>query len=217
MLRSLYMITKRTKAMLVVLVLVALGAYAYLYWWSSTPDHGVFDTIPVVRDASDAASNTVVRQQPAKPAAPAATATTTSATYRTYEDTTMEFSFAYPDNWVVSKTETSPTTNYCLNFSEGTGGCLASVAVTDESVNASVEKSIEALEAEFRAGRVSDSTRRIAGEEATLIQVSGYPTGQENSTRAAVFAHENRIYVVEAAAGQEAVFDRITSSFAFQD
>ncbi len=211
------MITKRTKIMLVVLVLVALGAYAYLYWWSKTPDHGVFDTIPVVRDASDKASNAVVRPQPATPGAPAPTAPAASATYRTYENTEVGFSFSHPDNWIPNQTSVDPRTTICMNVAEGTGDCLASVAFEEESVNMNEGIAREALETELRAGQARDTERRIAGSLATVYTVSGYPAGEEKSTRAAVFTHADMVYIIKASKGQEAVFDRIVSSFEFQD
>lgn len=220
-LRSKYMITKRTKLMLGVLVLVAIGAYAYLYWWSKTPDHGFLDDIPVVRDASNSASGVVSRtrtdaQQPTTPngetpEAPAA------YTYRTYQNTEFGFSFAYPDAWTVSSTEVSPETEICIKVAEATGGCLATITFEKESVNMRADIALDAFRAEFRAGRIAESSRSIAGAEATRLTISGYPQGEEGATRAAVFTHDSMVYTIKTAPGYEAVFDRIVSSFAFQD
>jgi hypothetical protein len=218
------MITKRTKIMLGVLVLVAIGAYAYLYWWSRTPDHGVFDTVPFVRDASDSASDAVIRPQPAKPAAVTpgtavpteGTPTVPSTTYKTFENSEFSFSFAYPDNWSVSQNQLNGDTHVCVRTEGGTGDCLISVLLQKQSVNVSAERSLEALKAEFRAGKITESTRRIGGEEAQVLKVSGYPSGEEESTRAAVFMKNDIVYVLTTANGQEAMFDRAADSFLFR-
>jgi len=206
--------------MLGVLVLVAIGAYAYLYWWSRTPDHGVLDTFPVVTNLSNQAAEAVVRRPaPIVPEAeaPREDAGETQASYRTHTNTEFGFSFEYPDTWVVSQDARGGEVTLCLNEASGTGGCLATLSLVEEGVNATEETALDALRAEFRAGRIAESSRRIGGEDATQLRVSGYPAGEEGSTRAAVFAHERRIYRIEAAPGQEAVFDRIVSSFRFQD
>lgn len=218
------MITKRTKIMLGVLVVVAVGAYAYLYWWSRTPDHGVFDTVPFVRDASDKASDVVVRTQTPKPApvipgtpATEGSPTVPSTTYRTFENSEFAFSFAYPDNWSVSQDQKNGNTRVCVRTEGGTGGCLISVTLQKESVNVSADRSLEELRTEFREGKIIESTRRIGGEEAKVLKVSGYPAGEEESTRAAVFMKDNLVYVLETANGQEAMFDRVADSFLFTD
>lgn len=219
-----HMITKRTKIMLGVLVLVAIGAYAYLYWWSKTPDHGVFDTVPFVRDASDSASNAVIRPQPEKPSAgtPGAaiptegSPTVPSTTYRTFENTEFSFSFAYPDNWVLSQSQSNGNTRVCVKTEGGTGDCLISLLLQKEGVNVSADRSLEELKTEFRAGKIAESTRRIGGQEAQVLKVSGYPDGEEESTRAAVFMKDDMVYVLETAIGQEAMFDRVADSFIFQ-
>lgn len=76
---------------------------------------------------------------------------------------------------------------------------------------------LDAFRAEFRAGRIAESSRSIAGAEATRLTISGYPAGEEGATRAAVFTHDAVVYTIKTAPGYEAVFDRIVSSFAFQD
>lgn len=209
--------------MLLVLVLVAIGAYAYLYWWSRTPDHGVFDSVPALHDASDNAAKKVIRPQtPVVPSQPVVnpgtegTPTVPSTTYRTFENTEFSFSFAYPDNWSASQTrQVEDTTTVCVRTEGETGGCLITLTLTKESVNASAEKSLEALQAEFRKGNVTESTRRIGGETAEVLKVAGYPAGEENSTRAAVFTKDGYVYVLETASGQEAMFDRVADSFLF--
>lgn len=219
MLRSDYMITKRTKIMLVVLVLVALGAYAYLYWWSQTEDHGYFDTVPGLRDVSQSASDAVIRPQPAAPGTPEPGEETppASQTYRTYENTEFGFSFSYPDNWTVSSNSVDSSTTLCLRVTDSTGGCLITLVYEPESVNASLDKTLDALRAEYRAGRIAESSRTIGGEDATQFRVSSYPAGEEGITRAAVFMHDRQIYTIAASMGQEAVFERLASSFRFQD
>lgn len=219
MLRSMHMITKRTKIMLGVLVLVAVGAYAYLYWWSQTPVHGFLDNIPAVRDASNNASNAVIRPQVP---APAETPTeddqpAVQYSYVAYENTEFGFSFDYPSEWIPSITKTEPATKICIKEKEGTGGCLVTVMFEEESVNMNADKALDALRAELRAGRISESSRSIAGNEATRLTVSGYPQGEENATRAAVFTHDRLVFTIKASAGQEAVYDRVVSSFRFQD
>jgi hypothetical protein len=212
------MITKRTKIMLVVLVLVALGAYAYLWWWGNTEDHGYFDTVPGLRDVSQSASDAVIRPQPAAPGEETPdTDTPASQTYRTYENTEFGFSFSYPDNWTVSSNSVDPSTTLCLRVSDSSGGCLITIMYEMESVNASMDKTLDALRAEYRAGRIAESSRTVGGENATQFRVSGYPAGEEGATRAAVFMHDRQIYTVSAIAGQEAVFERLVSSFRFQD
>ena len=219
MLRSTYMITKRTKIMLVALVLVALGAYAYLWWWGSTEDHGYFDSVPGLRDVSQSASDAVIRPQPAAPGTPTPgeEAPPASQTYRTYENTEFGFSFSYPDNWTVSANSIDPTTTLCLRVTDSTGGCLVTIKYEMESVNASADKTLDALRAEYREGRIAESSRTIGGEGATQLRISSYPAGQEGATRAAVFMHDRQIYVISAEMGQEAVFERLASSFRFQD
>lgn len=205
--------------MLVVLVLVALGAYAYLWWWGNTEDHGYFDSVPGLRDVSQGASDAIIRPQPAAPGTPAPGEETPDASqsYRTYENTEFGFSFSYPDTWTVSSTSVDPSTTLCLRVTDSTGGCLATVVYEMESVNASMDKTLDALRAEYRAGRIAESSRTIAGESATQLRVSSYPAGEEAATRAAVFVHDRQIYAISASAGQEAVFERLTSSFRFQD
>lgn len=216
------MITKRTKILLGVLVLVAIGAYAYLYWWSQTPDHGVFDTIPAVQQASEQASKAVIRPRAPQPGAPVVnpgtdgTPTVPSTSYRTFENTEFSFSFAYPDNWELSQTKQNDVTSICVTTEGGTGPCLIAVRLEKESVNVSVEKTLAALETKFRAGNVSESSRRIGEIEADVLRVGGYPAGQENSTRAAVFVKNGWVYTIETAAGQEAIFDRVADSFLFR-
>lgn len=209
--------------MLGVLVLVALGAYAYLYWWSKTPDHGFFDTIPAVQRASEQASRAVVRSQvPAQPGAPGVvnpgtegTPAVPSTTYRTYANTQYSFSFAYPDNWDVSESTQAGVTTVCIATEGGNGPCLVTLRLEKESVNVSAEKTLAALRTEFRAGNVSESSRRIGGVEAEVLRVGGYPAGAENSTRAAVFVKDQWVYTLETASGQEAIFDRVADSFLF--
>jgi hypothetical protein len=207
--------------MLGVLVVVAIGAYAYLYWWSRTPDHGVFDTVPFVRDASDSASTAVIRPQPGKPVPGTATPTegsptVPSTTYRTFENSEFAFSFAYPDNWSVSQNQQSGDTRICVRTEGGTGDCLISILLQKAGVNVSAERSLEALKVDFRAGKIAESSRRIGGEEAQVLKVSGYPAGELNSTRAAVFSKDGLVYVLETASGQEAMFDRVADSFLFR-
>lgn len=219
MVRSVYMITKRTKIMLGVLVLVAIGAYAYLYWWSRTPDHGVFDEVPFVRDVSHNASNAVIRPQPAKPAPAQPTdgsPTIPSTTYRTFENSEFSFSFAYPDNWTVSQDQRNGDTRVCVRTEGGTGDCLISVLLQKEGVNVSAERSLGELKTRFREGKIAESTRRIGGVEAEVLKVSGYPAEIKESTRAAVFQYKQQVYVLETAAGQEAMFDRVADSFLFR-
>jgi hypothetical protein len=213
------MITKRTKLMLLVLVAVAIGAYAYLYWWSKTPVHGFLDGIEGVRQVSERASNAVIGSRGNTPAAQSGenTVLPPAMTFKTYENTEIGFSFSYPDTWVPSATRIDEGTDVCLIESGATGGCLATVSFEDVSVNMNEDIALEALRADLRAGRITESSRSVAGDEGTLLRVSGYPAGEENSTRAVVFTHENRVFVIEAALGQEAVFDRIVSTFRFQD
>ena len=215
------MITKRTKIMLGVLILVAIGAYAYLYWWSQTPNHGVFDSIPAVQEASDAAAEAVIRPrvtpEPSAVSNPGTEGTPTapSTSYRTFENTEFSFSFAYPDNWMVSETQANEETRICVTTEGGTGGCLISLLLVEESVNASAEKSLEALKAEFRSGNITESARTIGDARAEVLRVASYPEEEENSTRAAVFTRDGMIYVIETAPGQEAIFDRVADSFLF--
>ncbi len=203
--------------MLAVLVVVALGAYAYLWWWGQTEDHGYLDTVPALRDASENASE-AVRPRPVTPGTPAAPGeqVPASQTYRTYENSEFGFSFSYPDNWTVSSNSVDPSTTLCLRVTDSTGGCLATVTFEMESVNMSLEKVLDALRADLRAGRIAESSRTIAGESATQFKVSNYPAGQEGDTRAAAFLHETEVYTITATMGQEAVYDRLTSSFKFQ-
>jgi len=218
-LRFVYMITKRTKVMLAVLVVVALGAYAYLWWWGSTEDHGYLDTVPALRDASQNASDAVVRPRPVTPGTPAAPGEQVppaSQTYRTYENSEFGFSFSYPDNWTVSSNSVDPSTTLCLKVTDSTGGCLATITFEKESVNMSVDKALSALRDELRAGRIAESSRTIGGESATQFKVTNYPAGQEGDTRAAAFLHDMQVYSITASMGQEAVYDRISSSFKFQ-
>lgn len=205
--------------MLAVLVAVALGAYAYLWWWGSTEDHGYLDSVPGLRDVSQSASDAVVRPQPGAPAPgqPGSETPPASQTYRTYENSEFGFSFSYPDNWSVSSTSVDPSTTICMKVEGATGGCLATIVYEKESVNMNVDKALDALRAELRAGRIAESTRTIAGESATQLRVSNYPAGEEGDTRAAVFLHDMQVYTVSAAMGQEAAYERITSSFRFQD
>ncbi len=141
-----------------------------------------------------------------------------SQTYRTYQNTEFGFSFSYPDNWKVSQTTVEDrTTVLCLTVTDSTGGCLATVSLEKEGVNASADIWLKALNAEYRDGKITESERRIAGKEATQLRVTSYPAGKENNTRASVFVYDARVYSITGAAGQEAVYDRITSSFAFQD
>jgi len=214
-----YMITQRTKIMLAVLVAVALGAYAYLWWWGSTEDHGYLDTVPGLRDVSQSASDAVTRPKPAAPGTdtPDTQVPPASLSYRTYENTEFGFSFSYPDNWSVSSTSVDPSTTLCLKVTDSTGDCLATVVFEKESVNMSADKALSALKDELRKGRIAESSRSIAGETATQLKVSSYSAGEENDTRAAVFTHDMQVYVVSVAMGQEAVYERIASSFRFQD
>lgn len=213
------MITKRTKLFLIALVLVAIGAHAYLYWWSRTADHGFLDDIEVVRDASQSASDAVIKPRVPAPAPEEGTSgdSETAVTYTTYENTELGFTFSYPDTWVPSATRIVEGTDICLIKSQGTGGCLVTVSFDEESVNLNEDIALDALRAEVRKGRANESSRRIAGEDATMFQVSGYPKGEEGITRAAVFTHERQVYVIKASAGQESAFDRIASSFRFVD
>ncbi len=212
-----YMITKRTKIMLAVLVLVALAAYAYLYWWSKTDDHGFLDSVPGLSDVSKNASNAVI-PKPGVPApgAPAPGTGVSKVAYRTYTNTELKLSFEYPETWLVTKNTVGGKTTVCLNGKDSVGGCLVSIALEKESVNVSMDKTLEALRAEFRAGTITESTKRVAGETATVLKVSGYPTDNQNSTRAAVFTHDMSVYTIEAEPGQQDLFDHVTSSFAFQ-
>lgn len=218
MLRFVYMITKRTKIMLAVLVVVALGAYAYLYWWSRTPDHGYLDSVPALRDASQGASDAVIRRTPVEPGTPAAPGeeAPASQTYQTYENSEFGFSFSYPDNWIASATSVDPETTICMKLKDSTGDCLATVVFEKESVNVNLDKTLDALRAEYRAGRVTESSRTVGGEKATQLRVANYPAGAENETRASVFLHDMQVYTISGAMGQEAVYDRIVSSFKFQ-
>jgi len=219
-LRFVYMITKRTKIMLAVLVAVALGAYAYLWWWGSTEDHGYLDSVPGLRDASQGASDAVIRPKPVVPGTPGEPGSQVppaSQTYRTYENTEFGFSFSYPDNWSVSSTSVDPSTEVCLKVEGATGDCLVTIVYEKESVNMNADKALDRLRDELRKGRIAESTRTIAGEEAKQLKVSNYPAGEENYTRAAVFVHDMQVYSISSAMGQEAVYDRITSSFKFQD
>jgi|GEM_PF-3599718 len=217
------MITKRTKIMLGVLVVVAIGAYAYLYWWSQTPDHGVFDSIPAIQQASDSASRAVVRPSTPGTTPPGTlinpgtegTPTVPSTSYKTFANTELSFSFAYPENWVVSQSSANGITTVCVRTEGGTGDCLISLVAQKEGTNVSAERSLEELRTEFRAGNVTESSRRIGGEEADVIRVGGYPAGEENSTRAAVFMRGEMVYVLETKQGQEAIFDRVADSFLF--
>lgn len=205
--------------MLAVLVVVALGAYAYLWWWGNTEDHGYLDSVPGLRDASQSASDAVIRPQPAAPGAeePATQVPPASLSYRTYENTEFGFTFSYPDNWTVSSTSVDPSTTLCLKVTDSTGDCLATVVFEKESVNMNADKAVNALRDELRKGRIAESTRSIAGETAMQLKVTNYPAGEENDTRAAVFTHDMQVYAVSVAMGQEAVYERIVSSFRFQD
>lgn len=213
--------TKRTKIFLAVLVVVAVAAHAYLYWWNNTEDHGVLDTIPVVNTVSESLSNAV---RPAAPAPGADTETDTpdaatpdsSVAYRGYENTEFKFSFTYPETWTVSQSGSDGKTTLCLNEKDGTGGCLVTITRAEESVNVSTDNALDAFRAEFRAGSIKESKTKVGDDTATLLRVSGYPAGEADSTRAVVFVHNRQVYTVEAAAGQEAVFDRLTNSFLFQ-
>lgn len=204
--------------MLAVLVLVALGAYAYLYWWSQTPVHGVLDDIPVVRDASDSASRAVVRTPGTTPDGAEGTDTDSPRyTYRSYENSEFGFSFSYPDAWTASAKKISPETRICLTEADSTGDCLVTVAFEKESVNLNAGIALDALRADGRAGRIAESSSRVAGQDATVLKVSNYPAGEEAYTRAAVFTHQDMVYTIQAEKGQEAVFDRIIASFAVRD
>jgi len=211
------MITKRTKIMLAVLVLVALGAYGYLYCWANTDEHGVFDSIPVLRDASQSASDAVIRPQVPAPGTKDEDVVETpagpSVTYRTFENTEFGFSFDYPETWDVSQTKVTTATTLCLKEKEGTGGCLVTITRDPESINVNADKTLEAFKVELREGSVTESTRRIGGEEADLLRASG----NVDSTRAAVFVHDMAVYSIEGMKGQEAVFDRVASSLSFTD
>lgn len=216
-----HMITKRTKLLLVLLVVVALSAHAYLYWWSTTDDHGLLDTIPVVQSVSETVSN-AVRPKPQVPAIETPSAAEDSApepqdSYRTYENGEFGFGFSYPEDWQLSLTTIADGTSICALPAEGTGGCRLTIRRVAEGVNNSMEKTLAALAAEYRAGRITTGSRRIGGEAAATIAVSGYPEGQERATRAAVFIHDRQIYTIEAAAGHEAAFEKAASSFSFQD
>lgn len=219
------MITKRTKILLGVLVVVAIGAYAYLYWWSQTPDHGVFDTIPAVQQASEEASGAVIRQRASTGTAPAApvvnpgtegSATVPSTSYATFENSEFAFSFAYPDNWKVSQTKTEEENRICINTEDGARDCVVSITLTDVREGASVEKSLDMLEKEFDAGIITESSRTISGVQAKVLKVASYPAGEEEATRAAVFAKGDVIYVIRADRGHEAIFDRVADSFLFR-
>lgn len=213
------MITKRTKILLVVLVVVALGAYAYLYWWAHTDDHGFFDSVPIVHTASNSASKAVIKPAPV-PQTPGETSDTenpTTLTYRSFANTEFGFSFDYPEGWDVSQTTVAGVTTLCVRPMDQAGGCRVEIAIASESVNVSAEKSLEALQTEVRAGKIAESTRRIAGEDAAILRVSGYPRGEEGPARGAVFAHEGRVYVLKGIVGSEGIFDRVASSFSFQD
>lgn len=220
-LRSMHMITKRTKLLLALLVVVALSAHAYLYWWSTTEDHGVLDAIPVVQSVSETVSS-IVRPKPQAPAneAPVVSEDGTpevQVVYRTYENGEFGFSFSYPETWQLSLTTNVDGTTVCVMPPEGTGACRLTIRRVAESVNASMEKTLAALAADYRAGRITTGSRRIAGEAAAIIAVGGYPAGEERATRAAVFVHDRQIYTIEAAAGQEAIFEKAASSFSFQN
>jgi hypothetical protein len=214
------MITKRTKIMLLVLVAVAVGAYAYLYWWSQTPDHGFLDTVPVVRDASDSAAGTVIQPRTPLPTVPAegepAAGDETlppSMTFRSYEDTTEGFSFSYPETWSVSATDQAERTDVCLMDASGTGGCAVTVSFEEESVNMSEETALEALQVAMREGNPRSSSITIGGlEEGTQLRASG----SEGPTRGAVFSHEGTVFWISAGAGNEAVYDKLVSTFLFQ-
>ena len=205
--------------MLLVLVAVAIGAYAYLYWWSKTPVHGFLDGIEGVRQVSERASNAVIGNRGSNTGVQPGenTVVPPTMTFRTYEDTEtgFNFSFSYPDTWTPSTTEVEEGTSVC--FTEGIGDCLVTVSAREASVNMSEDTALDALRAEFRKGRIAESARSVDGNEGTQLRVSGYPAWEEGSTRAVVFTHENRVFIIEAALGQEAIFDRIVSSFKFQD
>ncbi|HEY0979764.1 MAG TPA: PsbP-related protein [Candidatus Paceibacterota bacterium] len=209
------MITKRTKFMLLALVVVAVGAYAYLYWWSRTPDHGFFDNLPPVRIFSEQAADAVIGQRPdmQQPGAPAGEETPAAMTFRTYENTEYGFSFSYPDTWTATATELNEKTTVCMKVFEATGGCLATLTFEPESVNMSTDVALNALRAELRDGRINEGASRIAGEAATRLTVSG----DAAATRALVFAHDRLVYTIQTAPGQEGAFDRMVSSFRFQD
>ncbi len=219
-LRSMHMITKRTKIMLGVLVLVAVAAYGYLYWWSKTPVHGFLDGIEGVQQLSERASNAVIGPRGGATGAQPGENTTLppAMTFRTYENTEIGFSFSYPDTWTPSATNIDAGTDVCLSEANGTGACLIEVSFEDVSVNMSADVALDALRAEFREGRISESSRSVAGNEGTLLRVSNYPAGEEEATRAIVFTSvDNDVFVIKAALGQEAIFDRVVSSFRFQD
>lgn len=215
MLRFIYM-TKRTKAFLAVFVVVALGAYGYLYWWANTPEHGVFDSIPIVREVSDSLSKGVVRPTPAAPQEemdeeePAETGDTHS--YKTYTNTIQKFSLDYPDTWVPTATTVNGVVTLCITDTEAAGACMLTVESEAESVNVSEEKTYTALKAEYRAGKITEFERAVAGEMGRLLRISGEPT----VSRVVVFSHEGRVYTISAVGGQEVVFDRATESFRFQ-
>ncbi len=211
--------------MLAVLVLVAIGAYAYLYWWSRTPDHGFLDTIPVVHDASNKASKAVITPKPGAPAPGTGTVTPTegntttpSTTYKTYEssETDRAYSFAYPDNWSVNQNRVNEVTTVCISNEGGDGGCLVSLTITKVDQNVNVGRTLEDLKAEFRKGSVKQSSRTIGGESAQVLKVSGYPADEQNSTRAAVFQKGEYVYVLETMPGREDMFDRVADSFLFR-
>ncbi|MBU1292667.1 hypothetical protein KJ819_01220 [Patescibacteria group bacterium] len=207
--------TKRTKAFLAVFVVVALGAYGYLYWWANTPEHGVFDSIPIVREVSDSLSKGVVRTPVVEEEAVVEeeeSVPVDTQTYKTYENTTQKFSLDYPDTWIPTVTNIDGVMTLCITDTEATGPCMLTVESEAEGVNVSEEKTYIALKAEYRAGKLTELERAVGGEMGRLLRISGEPT----VSRVVVFSHEGRVYTVSALEGQETVFDRATESFRFQ-
>ena len=220
-LRSVHMTKKQITIVLVVLAVLAVAVFGYLQWWNRTEDHGVLDDIPAVQEASESASNAVVRTPvrpaPAAPVNPGTEGSPTvpSTSYRTCENTELSFSFAYPDNWSVSQTKGSDRTEVCLRTEGGTGPCLVTVVAEKEGVNASAEKTLDAFRAEFRNGTIAESSRRVGGVEADALRASGYPAGEMAGSRALVFVNDGYVYSIEGARGQEDIFDRVADSFLF--
>ncbi|MBU2103791.1 hypothetical protein KKD81_02990 [Patescibacteria group bacterium] len=208
--------TKRTKVFLAVFLAVALGAYAYLYWWAHTPEHGVFDSIPVVREVSDSLSKGVVRPAPQAPEEETDTEESEEVgdthSYKTYTNTIQKFSVDYPENWIPTATTVDGVVTLCITDTEATGACMLTVKSEAESVNVSEEKTYTALKAEYRAGKLTELERAVGGEMGRLLRISGEPA----ASRVVVFSHEGRVYTITALEGQEFAFDRATESFKFQ-
>lgn len=201
--------TKRTQLFLAALVLVAILAHGYIYWWAHNDDHGIFDSIPFVKTTSDslvesyplAKPTPTIKPKPQTPAAPA-------VEMREYTDSQLKFSLQHPAVWQVSRTDVGGKTTTCFRDFDATGPCPITIITSQVAVGMNMEAVSDQYEGELRNDSVKRSEGRIAGEEAIILTASG---GQ----KVAVFEHDNMVYVLVGIKNSNAIFDSISESLSF--